>query len=62
MYTFICAYVPVGVHMFLSQLLHILLLEIGFLAEANVDLADLANQNAPVIHVSPGLRLQVYIS
>jgi hypothetical protein len=40
----------------------ILLLEIAFLAEADINLAKLANQKAPVIHVSPGLILQAYIS
>lgn len=62
MYMFICACVSVGVHVFLSQLLHVLLLEIGFLAEADTNLAKLASQKALGIHVSPGLGLQAYIS
>lgn len=59
---FICACVPLGVLVFLSQLLSTLLFEIGFPAEADTSLAELPSQQAPGIHMSPGLGLQAYIS
>lgn len=59
---FMCACVSAGVLTFLSQLLSTFLFEIGFLAEADTNLAELFSQQAPGIHMSPGLGLQAYIS